>query len=377
MSKILQIQPDGDAVLLPNTSVDDFSTDMWTDFSGDSTHDIYVDTSAGVLRFYPEGGDKDLSYKEIGPAENVTVEFKIRVTLAQYTGRVFIGLFNKPDTFFERYTEFGAPPTEATDALVFLAQGPHWTPHGVPRMHSLYKKDRVANWDNGPDGYNGYVGYDYALNTDYFVKIIKQSGRGIIELWDSAKTNLLFRKDWGDIGLPTLPYLVVSDNYQGSKEGYGWTVNDQVHGYIDDLVVSWTPLSSPPGNLPIRHIEGVGDAYAERLEKQGVNIIKDMALVNVFSLHKKVAIPLFKLYVIKRRATLALDVKIDGALFGNLLQIPLGEIIAMPDEELSRKANQPIEIISELKKDISTLLISLDNAVVKAMTLESVVTSPL
>ncbi len=123
-------------------------------------------------------------------------------------------------------------------------------------------------------------------------------------------------------------------------------------------------------NLPIRDIEGVGDSYAERLEKQGVKKIKDMALANVFSLYKKVGIPLFKLYVIKRRATLALDIKIEKALFGSILQMPLGEIISMPDEELSRKANQPIEVISGLKRDISTLLISLDNSTVKAMTLE-------
>jgi len=95
----------------------------------------------------------------------------------------------------------------------------------------------------------------------------------------------------------------------------------------------------------------------------------------VLALYKKINIPLFKFYEIKRKAELALDVKIERALFDNILQMQLGEIIAMPNEELSRKANQPIEIISELKKDISTLLISLDNDVVKAMTLESVVFS--
>jgi hypothetical protein len=97
-----------------------------------------------------------------------------------------------------------------------------------------------------------------------------------------------------------------------------------------------------------------------------------LASSDVLALYKKVGIPLFKFYEIKRKATLALDVKIERALFGNILQMQLGEIIAMPDEELSRKANQPIETISDLKKDISTLLISFDNDVVKAMTLESV-----
>jgi hypothetical protein len=155
-------------------------------------------------------------------------------------------------------------------------------------------------------------------------------------------------------------------------EGDGWNGSNNPPGYVDFDFIKVVGNSTVLENLPIRDIEGVGDSYAERLEKQGVKTIKDMALANVFSLYKKVGIPLFKLYVIKRRATLALDVKIERELFGNILQMQLGDIIAMPDEELGRKANQPTEIISDLKKDISTLLVSLDNAVVKAMTLESV-----
>ncbi len=154
--------------------------------------------------------------------------------------------------------------------------------------------------------------------------------------------------------------------------GTGWYGSNDPRGYADFDFIKVVGNPIVLENHPIRDIEGVGDAYAEKLEKQGIKTIKNMTLANVFSLYKKVGIPVFKLYVIKRRATLALDVKIERALFGNILQMQLGEIIAMPDEELSRKANQPIEVISNLKKDISTLLVSLDNAVVKPMTLESV-----
>jgi hypothetical protein len=94
----------------------------------------------------------------------------------------------------------------------------------------------------------------------------------------------------------------------------------------------------------------------------------------VFALYKNADIPLFRFYAIKRKATLALDVKIERALFGNILQMQLGEIIAMPDEELSRKTNQPNEIISDLKTGISTLLVSLDNAIVRPMTLGKLAT---
>ncbi len=155
--------------------------------------------------------------------------------------------------------------------------------------------------------------------------------------------------------------------------GTGWYGSNNPPGYVDfDFIKVVRNPQNGVENLSTKGIEGVGDAYAERLEKQGVNIIKEMASANVLSLHKKTGIPLFKLYVIKRRATLALDVKIERALFGNILQMKLGDIIAMPDEELGRKANQPIVIISDLKKDISTLLVSLDNDVVKAMTLGDV-----
>ena len=73
----------------------------------------------------------------------------------------------------------------------------------------------------------------------------------------------------------------------------------------------------------------------------------------------------------KRRAALAMDVKIDQDLFSDIQKMELGDIIILSDEELSSKAHQPIEIIPDLKKDISGLFISLDNDIVKSMTIES------
>lgn len=127
-------------------------------------------------------------------------------------------------------------------------------------------------------------------------------------------------------------------------------------------------------NLPVIAIMGVGKSYAEKLEAQEVKTIRDMSLADVFTLGKKTGTSLFTLYMWKRRASLAMDVKIDRALFSNILKMRLGDIIAMPDEELRSKANQPMGAISDLKRDISTLLISLDNAIVKSMTLEKMAT---
>lgn len=155
-------------------------------------------------------------------------------------------------------------------------------------------------------------------------------------------------------------------------EGNGWYGSNNSPGYADFDFIK--VVGNPPmvlENLPIRCIEGVGDIYAKRLVTHGVKTLGNMALADVFDLNQKTGISLITLYTWKGKAELAKDIKIDGTLFSSILKMRLGDIIAMPDEELGRKASQPIEIISDIKKDISTLLISLDNAIVKPMTLEN------
>lgn len=155
-------------------------------------------------------------------------------------------------------------------------------------------------------------------------------------------------------------------------EGNGWRGSNNPPGYADFDFIK--VVGNPPmvlENLPIRYIEGVGDIYAKRLVTHGVKTLGNMALADVFDLNQKTDISLITLYTWKGKAELAKDIKIDGTLFSSILKMRLGDIIAIPDEELGRKASQPIEIISDLKKDISTLLISLDNAIVKPMTLEN------
>jgi len=71
---------------------------------------------------------------------------------------------------------------------------------------------------------------------------------------------------------------------------------------------------------------------------------------------------------------LAMDVKIDRALFSNILKMRLGDIIAMPVEELRSKANHTIGAISDLNRFSAGPLISLDNARHTSMTLEKMAT---
>lgn len=169
----------------------------------------------------------------------------------------------------------------------------------------------------------------------------------------------------------------------GAMEGNFWSdyTGDDTNGNdVGDTKVPHLGLDSYPMmipfemgilSLPIVDVMGVGKVYSEKLEANGVNTIADMVSVDVSTLSESTDISLYKLYMWKRRAVLAMDVKIDPDLFRDIQKIELGDIITLSDEELSSKAHQPIEIIPDLKKDISALFISLDNDIVKSMTIES------
>jgi hypothetical protein len=132
----------------------------------------------------------------------------------------------------------------------------------------------------------------------------------------------------------------------------------------------------PLAYLPIVNIEGIGDVFAKELEEHGINTLRDLAAADVFTLAESVEVPLLRLYEAKRKAELALSVKVDGALFEPLLEWSLIRIMETPINELSRASNQSINAVNSLKRDISTLLISLDNAVVENMVLGDLVVGP-
>jgi parallel beta-helix repeat protein len=129
----------------------------------------------------------------------------------------------------------------------------------------------------------------------------------------------------------------------------------------------------PLAYLPIINIEGIGDVYAEKLKEQGVEIIRDLATIDIPALSEKIDIPIFKLYVAGRRAELALSVKVDGDVFEPLLEKNFEEIMMTSVEKLSKLTNQPIYIVNSLKRDISTLLLALDNERVKSLLLVDLV----
>ena len=135
----------------------------------------------------------------------------------------------------------------------------------------------------------------------------------------------------------------------------------------------------PLAYLPIIDIEGIGNVFAERLKREGIEIIRDIAIIDVQTLQtltEKVEIPIFGLYVIDRKAELVLSIKVDGEMFEPLLEKNLEEIMIMPVDELSKLTNQPADVIHSLKMGISTLLLALDNEIVKNMLLGDLVVGP-
>ncbi|UZE92551.1 MAG: right-handed parallel beta-helix repeat-containing protein [Methanosarcinales archaeon] len=132
----------------------------------------------------------------------------------------------------------------------------------------------------------------------------------------------------------------------------------------------------PLADLPIISIEGIGDVFAKELEEHEINTLRDLGAADVPMLADSVEVPLLRLYEAKRKAELALFVKVDGALFEPLLEWPLIQIMETPINELSKVSNQSIDAVNSLKTDISTLLISLDNVMVKNMVLGGLVVGP-
>jgi len=147
------------------------------------------------------------------------------------------------------------------------------------------------------------------------------------------------------------------------------------HGWIYEFEVYEAFFSQLIAGLPIIDVEGIGEKFAAKLENQGIETINDLAMMdlkNIPALYKDASVPLRTLYVAKRRAEIALSVKIDPALMP-LLDTTLGNIMKTPVQQLSDQTNLPIDVIYGLLDNISTLLCTLDNRVVLEMTLDKVI----
>ena len=132
----------------------------------------------------------------------------------------------------------------------------------------------------------------------------------------------------------------------------------------------------PLGPLPVISIDGVGDIYARKLIEHGIVDVEDLVSADVPTLAGSVEVPMLKLYEWKRKAELALSVQVDCALLGPLLAKGLVDILGTSDDQLSNVVNQPVNVINDLKRGISTLLVSLDDYVVQGLCLKDIIVGP-
>jgi hypothetical protein len=154
-------------------------------------------------------------------------------------------------------------------------------------------------------------------------------------------------------------------------EGDGWYGSNNPQGYADIDFINATGTSPIAfKDISIRYIDGVGEIQVKKLEACGIKTIRDMAFGDVITLGKRTGISIFTLYVWKKKAALVMSFKLKKSLVSNILKMRVDEIMAMSDKELSRKAKQPIKVILDLKMNIATLLVSLDNDIVKLLNIE-------
>lgn len=205
-----------------------------------------------------------------------------------------------------------------------------------------------------------------------------------LQYWDGAEWRDIKSERWVELkyaplnGYITTPDIHTFKPVVGSKVRYlfdncGPNMSGEYneHGWLYEFE-AFAPLPRI-AYLPVSNIEGVGEVYTNKLGKQRIAVVKDLERINVDTLSERTGIPLYKLYVIKRRAELALSVKVDATLFKPLLDRRLDNIMRTSTEELRTITGQPSDTIDNLKNEISTLLLALDNNIVKNMLLEDLV----
>lgn len=207
-----------------------------------------------------------------------------------------------------------------------------------------------------------------------------------LQYWDEAKWIDIDSKRNVDLEYkPPSGYTVTPDThdfktvtaskvryvFDNCKENVLGTLN--VHGWIYEFeVFEALPIPEKISDMPVVSIEGIGDKYGSALKKEGVEKVLDLGLMDMGGVPKladSTGIPVSILYVCKRRAELALSVRIDPA-FDALRGKSVEEVMATPSEDLSAQTLQPVNVIYGLKRDIATLMCSMDDAEVRQMKIE-------
>lgn len=205
-----------------------------------------------------------------------------------------------------------------------------------------------------------------------------------LEYWDGERWVPVDSKREVDLdyeppsGVTVTPDVHTFRPVTGSKVRYGFDNcgenvlgTPNVHGWIYEIeVFEAPPVSDRIADLPVEAIEGIGREYGSALEAAGVDRLLDLDMVptdEVPDLADRADVPASVLYVAKRRAGLALSVRIDPALDA-LRERAVHDVLATPSAELAGETRQSAGVVADLKTDVATLLCALDDDELDGMT---------
>ncbi len=124
-------------------------------------------------------------------------------------------------------------------------------------------------------------------------------------------------------------------------------------------------------SMPVRVIDGIGARYAQQLTAAEINSVQDLYMIYPVTLASQVRLSIVRLYEFQSKAGIAINTRFDRDTYGALFEMTLVDIVQTPDADLQETTGLSQAEISELKYEIATLFVALDNAVVKDLTLGS------
>ncbi len=130
------------------------------------------------------------------------------------------------------------------------------------------------------------------------------------------------------------------------------------------------PPPIPLANSPVIWVDGVGRVYNKRLTSCGVGKIGELADIEPSQIASTVGITERKLWVLKKRAEVALSIELDKTRFLGLRDWSVLDIVSTSSSALSGQTSQPLDIVEKLKNRLRILDAVLDAACLSEINLK-------
>ena len=197
---------------------------------------------------------------------------------------------------------------------------------------------------------------------NYFVSSEVATGAGLVSL-DANGFEYIFPEDINEGGLFTYE-IRISDT------------DGNVNTALGEFSADYLPLNPKLSLLDVSVLENVGTAISSKLNAVGIITLADLVSAPPFevAMNTGVNIRVIKDYI-KRGKIVCSEVRYKESKFGELMAIPIYNLIMMTDTELYNY-DMPMESLGELielKDNLETMLIALDDNQLKGITLQDLV----